>query len=91
MLRPLRDPTIPQAQADAIEQSMPRILWLAGNVHGTEESGADAGLQVLYDLADRTDCAAKAITSDSGGRDHADPEPRRSRASRRAATPTGST
>ena len=61
----LRDPTIPQAQADAIEQSMPRNLWLAGNVHGTEESGADAGLQVLYDLADRTDCAAKAITSDS--------------------------
>jgi hypothetical protein len=61
----LRDPTLPQAQAAAIEQRMPRILWLAANVHGTEESGADAGLQILYDLADRTDCAAKAITSDS--------------------------
>ena len=61
----LRDPTLSQSQADAIEQSMPRILWLAGNVHGTEESGADAGLQILYDLADRTDCAAKAITDDS--------------------------
>src|SRR3954471_18516201 len=39
----LRDPTLPQSQAGAIESSMPRILWLAGNVHGTEESGADAG------------------------------------------------
>jgi hypothetical protein len=61
----LRDPTLPQSQAGAIESSMPRILWLAGNVHGTEESGADAGLQILYDLADRTDCAAKAITDGS--------------------------
>ena len=33
----------------------------AGNVHGNEESGADAALRVLRDLADRTDCAARKI------------------------------
>jgi hypothetical protein len=57
----LRDPALSASQAQAIAQDMPRILWLAGNVHGGEESGADASLQILYDLADRTDCAAQAI------------------------------
>ena len=32
-----------------------------GNVHGGEESGTDAQLRVLYELADRTDCAATQI------------------------------
>ena len=32
-----------------------------GNVHGGEESGTDAELRVLYELADRTDCAATQI------------------------------
>jgi hypothetical protein len=30
-------------------------------VHGNEESGADAALRVLYELADRDDCAANRI------------------------------
>ena len=32
-----------------------------GNVHGGEESGTDAELRVLYELADRDDCAARQI------------------------------
>ena len=30
-------------------------------MHGNEESGADAALQVLYELADRTDCVADTV------------------------------
>lgn len=61
----LRDPSTPAGDAEAIVASMPPILWLAANVHGGEESGADASLQVLYDLADRTDCAATAIRDEA--------------------------
>ena len=57
----LRDPTTPVDEAATIAASAPAILWVAGNVHGGEESGTDASLQVLYDLADRTDCAAATI------------------------------
>jgi murein tripeptide amidase MpaA len=32
-----------------------------GNVHGGEESPTDAELRVLYELADRDDCAARQI------------------------------
>ena len=39
----------------------PAIAWDAANVHGNEESGADAALRLLYDLADRSDCAAKKV------------------------------
>ena len=31
----------------------PAILWIASNVHGGEESGTDASMRVLYELADR--------------------------------------
>ena len=41
--------------------ALPAIAWIAGNVHGNEESGTDASLRVLHDLADRTDCAATQI------------------------------
>ena len=41
--------------------STPAILWVAANVHGNEKSGADAALKVLYELADRTDCAAQTV------------------------------
>jgi Zinc carboxypeptidase len=34
---------------------------VAGNVHGGEESGTDASLRVLYELAARTDCTAESI------------------------------
>ena len=41
------DPATPAAEAAAIAASRPAILWIAGNVHGGEESGTDASLRVL--------------------------------------------
>jgi len=61
----LRDARTPEAQARQIIRSMPSILWVAGNVHGGEESGTDAALRVLYELAARTDCAADEILDDA--------------------------
>lgn len=58
----IRDPRTPDAEVRRLAKSTPQILWIAGNVHGNEESGTDASLRVLRDLADRTDCAAKRIT-----------------------------
>jgi hypothetical protein len=57
----LRDPSTSDAQAASLAASSPATLWLAGNVHGNEESGADADLRILYELADRDDCAAQQI------------------------------
>lgn len=57
----LREPGTSAAEAADIAAEAPAILWVAGNVHGDEESGADASLRVLRDLADRTDCAARSI------------------------------
>jgi hypothetical protein len=57
----LRDPSTPESQAASLAASTPAILLVQANVHGSEESGTDASLQVLYDLADRTDCAAARI------------------------------
>ena len=48
-------------EARQLAATSPAILWLAGNVHGDEESGADADLRILYELADRDDCAAQQI------------------------------
>src|SRR4029079_18375943 len=56
-----RDPATTPAQAAVTAASAPEILWVAGNVHGGEESGTDASLRVLYELAARTDCAAATI------------------------------
>lgn len=57
----LRDPSTSATDAAAIAVRTPAILWVAGNVHGDEESGADASLRVLRGLSDRTDCAARRI------------------------------
>ena len=57
----IRDPATPSAQVAALAATTPAFLYLAGNVHGSEESGADAALRIAYELADRTDCAAQAI------------------------------
>jgi len=61
----LRNPQTSPEVAASLAASAPAILWVAGNVHGGEESGTDASLQVLYELAARTDCAATAITDNS--------------------------
>jgi hypothetical protein len=60
-LHTIRDPNTPRDQAEALAATTPPFLYIAGNVHGTEESGTEGSLQVLYDLADRTDCAAQRI------------------------------
>jgi Zinc carboxypeptidase len=57
----LRNPFTSAEEAGTLAASTPAILWLAGNVHGNEESGADADLRILYELADRDDCAAQQI------------------------------
>jgi hypothetical protein len=57
----LRNPTISASQAAALEAATPEILWLSANVHGDEESGADAALQVMYELADRSDCVVTNV------------------------------
>jgi Zinc carboxypeptidase len=57
----LRDPRTSDRKARRIARNTPAILWVAGNVHGGEESGTDASLRVLYELAARTDCTAGTI------------------------------
>lgn len=57
----LRDPSTTPAHAGQLADDAPAILWVAGNVHGNEESGADASLRVLYEIADRDDCAARTM------------------------------
>lgn len=57
----LRDPTTSPAEAAEVATTAPAIVWMAGNVHGNEPSGADAALVMLRDLADRTDCAARLV------------------------------
>lgn len=61
----LQNPHLSAADARKIVADSPAILWIASNVHGGEESGTDASLVVLYDLADRKDCAARRILDNS--------------------------
>jgi Zinc carboxypeptidase len=57
----LRDPHASGASVEAALASAPLILWVAANVHGGEESGTDAALDVLYQLAARSDCVVTEI------------------------------
>ena len=57
----LRDPQTSPTQARYLARKFPEILWVASNVHGGEESGTEGSLRVLYELADRDDCAARRI------------------------------
>ena len=50
-------PGISRAEVQARAARDPAILWIAGNVHGGEESGTDASLRVLWELADRRTAA----------------------------------
>ena len=61
----MRDPNTPADEVAELAASTPAFLYIAGNVHGTEESGTDASLHVLHDLADRTDCAAMRIVDNA--------------------------
>src|SRR5918999_248016 len=58
----LTDPRVTtQAEADQLADTLPAIAWYTANVHGGETSGADAAIQLLYELAARTDCQAIEI------------------------------
>ena len=59
------DPRTSADEAAQVAAESPAILWVAGNVHGGEESGTDAALRVVYELADRSDCAAERILEES--------------------------
>ncbi|GAA2580829.1 hypothetical protein GCM10010435_67750 [Winogradskya consettensis] len=62
-IRGLRDPrTLSAARARRIAADRPAIVWIAGNVHGGETSGADAALKTLYELAAGASCAARERT-----------------------------
>jgi zinc carboxypeptidase len=61
----LRDPDTSEGRARSIARRYPAILWVTSNVHGGEESGTDASMRVLYELADRDDCAARQILDNS--------------------------
>lgn len=60
-LAAIRDPGTPAAQAQRLIAQTPDVLWISANVHGNEPSGGDAVLELLYDLADRSDCVARTI------------------------------
>ena len=61
----LRDPQTSAAEARSLARRYPEILWVASNVHGGEESGTEGSLRVLYELADRRDCAASRILANA--------------------------
>ena len=86
----LRDPETSAQEAERLARTTPVVLWLMGNVHGDEESATDAELRVLYELADRDDCAARQILDNAvvgSSRRRIQTDARR----RRGRTPTGST
>ncbi|MBB4741199.1 hypothetical protein BJY16_004658 [Actinoplanes octamycinicus] len=59
-LRDLRDPRRTSAtQARRTAAGEPAVVWIAGNVHGGETSGADASLKTLYELAAGLSCAVQ--------------------------------
>ena len=57
----IRDPRTPAERVAALAAAVPAIAWVIANIHGNEESGADAALRVLYELADREDCVVQRI------------------------------
>ncbi|HEX5203115.1 M14 family zinc carboxypeptidase [Paractinoplanes rhizophilus] len=59
-IRGLRDPrTMRPDRARRVAARQPAVVWIAGNVHGGEASGADAALKTLYELAAGLSCAVR--------------------------------
>ncbi|WBB69993.1 M14 family zinc carboxypeptidase [Micromonospora sp. WMMD812] len=57
-VRDLRDPRrTSRREAARTAADSPAIVWVTGNVHGGEKSGADAALKTLYELAAGLSCA----------------------------------
>ncbi|GAA1275580.1 deacylase/carboxypeptidase superfamily protein [Planotetraspora silvatica] len=56
-VKSLRDPrSLRPDKAARIAKDTPAIVWVAGNVHGGETSGADAALKTLYELSSGLSC-----------------------------------
>ncbi|MFC6019420.1 M14 family zinc carboxypeptidase [Plantactinospora solaniradicis] len=56
-IRDLRDPRkLSDRKAAETAAKGPAIVWVTGNVHGGEKSGADAALKTLYELAAGLSC-----------------------------------
>ena len=64
-LAALQDPATTDEEAAGLAANTPAILWVAANVHGGEESGADASLHALYELAARDDCVVDEILANA--------------------------
>ena len=61
-IRKLSDPrTLGSLEAGNIIKSSPAIAWLSYGVHGNEASSTEAALQVMYELASRTDAEMKTL------------------------------
>jgi hypothetical protein len=61
----IRDPQTPATEVSQLAGATPPFLYIAANVHGNEESGTDASLEFLFELADRSDCAADRIRNEA--------------------------
>jgi hypothetical protein len=61
-IRKLADPRkLKDADAEKIITSTPPIAWLSYGVHGNEASSAEAALNVMYQLASRTDAETGSL------------------------------
>ena len=83
--------TSPADVSAALAATTPAILWVSANVHGDEESGADASLHALYELAARDDCVVDDILANAIVVILPIAEPGRPRDRTSAATSTAST
>ncbi len=62
----LTDPRLlTQAEASAIGDSLPAIVWISAGVHGNEASSTEAVLALAYQLAAGTDERTRAIIRDA--------------------------
>jgi hypothetical protein len=61
----IADPSTTQSRVDHLADTTPAFLWVCGNIHGDEESGADAIISLVYGLADRDDCVVNRILKDA--------------------------
>jgi len=57
----IRDPKTSRTRVNELVATTPAFAWIEANVHGSEESGGDAALQLLYELADRDDCVVETM------------------------------
>ncbi len=61
-IQKLSDPGMTsEAEANRIIKSSPAVAWFSYGVHGNEASSTEAALNVMYELASRTDSEARSM------------------------------